>query len=118
MLVLTRYAGQYIAIGQDIDVWLIEINGSQARLGVQAPRAISIHRSEIAEANGLRTRLTAPIVSHDEATLGSRLSHISRALGALCRNHGSEIAFLDLAWKLKQEIDAHMGTLGNAGARD
>ena len=112
MLILTRYAGQYIAIGPDIDVWLIEIKGKEARIGIDAPRRLYVHRSEIAEANGFRTRLTAPIVTHEEATLGSRLSHISRALDALLHKHGHEIAFAETAWALKQKIDAHMGTLG------
>jgi carbon storage regulator len=49
MLILTRKLGEQIAIGDDIIVKLLEIKGNQVRLGVEAPRHISIHRQEIYE---------------------------------------------------------------------
>lgn len=47
MLVITRKLGERITIGDDIVITLIEIKGSQARIGIEAPREISIHRQEI-----------------------------------------------------------------------
>ena len=47
MLVITRKLGEKIMIGDDIVVTLLETKGSQARIGVEAPRNISIHRREI-----------------------------------------------------------------------
>jgi len=49
MLVITRKLGERIAIGDDITITLVEIKGSQARIGIEAPKNISIHRQEIYE---------------------------------------------------------------------
>lgn len=47
MLVLTRKPGQSIVIGEEIIVTVLEVRGDQVRLGVQAPRELSVHREEI-----------------------------------------------------------------------
>ena len=49
MLILTRKLGERIAIGDDITVTLLEIRGTQVKLGIEAPHSISIHRQEIYE---------------------------------------------------------------------
>jgi len=49
MLVITRKLGERIAIGDDISITLVEIKGTQVRLGIEAPKNISIHRQEIYE---------------------------------------------------------------------
>jgi carbon storage regulator len=49
MLILTRKAGEAIAIGDEIVVSILEIRGSQVRLGIRAPRTITVHRGEIFE---------------------------------------------------------------------
>ncbi len=49
MLILTRKQGESVAIGDDIQVTVVEIQGKQVRLGVRAPREISVHRQEIYE---------------------------------------------------------------------
>ncbi len=49
MLILTRKLGERIAIGDDISVTLLEIKGAQVKLGIEAPKSISIHRQEIYE---------------------------------------------------------------------
>ena len=49
MLILTRKLGERIAIGDDITVTLLEIRGTQVKLGIEAPQSISIHRQEIYE---------------------------------------------------------------------
>lgn len=46
MLVLRRRAGEAIAIGGDIEVEVIEISRTRVKLGVRAPRAISVSRRE------------------------------------------------------------------------
>ena len=46
-MVLTRKAGQSIAIGDDIEITLLEIDGGKVRLGIQAPRNVPVHRMEI-----------------------------------------------------------------------
>ena len=49
MLILTRKLGESIAIGDDIRVTLIEIQGRQVKIGVGAPKDVPIHRLEIYE---------------------------------------------------------------------
>ena len=49
MLILTRKLGERITIGNDITITLLEIKGSQIKLGIEAPQSISIHRQEIYE---------------------------------------------------------------------
>ena len=47
MLVLTRKSGEVITIGDNIRVQVVEIKGKQVRLGIDAPRELSIHRQEV-----------------------------------------------------------------------
>ena len=47
MLVLARKKGQSIMIGDDIEISVVDVQGDQVRLGINAPRKVSIHRKEI-----------------------------------------------------------------------
>jgi carbon storage regulator len=47
MLILTRRIGETIIIGDNIQATVLGIKGSQVRLGLDAPKEISIHREEI-----------------------------------------------------------------------
>ena len=49
MLVLTRKSGEKIIIGDDIVVTVLDVAGTQVRIGIEAPREIAVHRSEIYE---------------------------------------------------------------------
>ncbi len=49
MLILTRRAGETLRIGDEIEVTVIAINGSQVRIGINAPRDVAVDREEIAE---------------------------------------------------------------------
>lgn len=48
MLVLTRRVGETITIGSDITVTVLGVNGSQVRIGTNAPTEVAVHREEIA----------------------------------------------------------------------
>lgn len=50
MLVLSRKKNESIIIDDNIVVTVIEIRGDKVRLGIDAPREVPIHRSEIHEA--------------------------------------------------------------------
>lgn len=47
MLVLTRNEGQSIKVGDHIEVHISEINGSQVKVAINAPREVKILRSEL-----------------------------------------------------------------------
>lgn len=47
MLILTRKVGESVAIGDDIQISVVEIKGTQVKLGIRAPRDVTVHREEI-----------------------------------------------------------------------
>lgn len=47
MLVLSRKKGQGIMLGDNIELTIIEIQGDQVRIGINAPKNVSIYRKEI-----------------------------------------------------------------------
>lgn len=50
MLVLSRKRDESIVIGDEIRVMVIEIRGDKVRLGVNAPKEVTVHRQEVYEA--------------------------------------------------------------------
>ena len=49
MLALTRKKGESIIVGDNIEIVVLGITGEQVRLGIIAPKSISVHRKEIFE---------------------------------------------------------------------
>jgi carbon storage regulator CsrA len=47
MLVLTRKVGETIIIGDDVTVTVLGLVGNQIKIGVNAPKSVSVHREEI-----------------------------------------------------------------------
>lgn len=47
MLILTRRVGETVMIGDNVTVTVLGIKGNQVRLGVNAPKEVSVHREEI-----------------------------------------------------------------------
>lgn len=47
MLILSRRIGETIVIADNITITVLGIQGSQVRLGIQAPAEVSVHREEI-----------------------------------------------------------------------
>ncbi len=47
MLILTRKLGESIIVGDDVVITVLGVKGSQIRLGIDAPKHISVHREEI-----------------------------------------------------------------------
>ncbi|MCK9503143.1 MAG: carbon storage regulator CsrA [Porticoccaceae bacterium] len=47
MLILTRRVGETLVVGDDVTVTVLGVKGNQIRLGVNAPKDVSVHREEI-----------------------------------------------------------------------
>jgi carbon storage regulator len=50
MLVLSRQKDESIIIGDDVEVVIVDVRGDKVRLGITAPKNISVHRREVYEA--------------------------------------------------------------------
>ena len=47
MLILTRRVGENVVVGDDIVISVIEVRGDSVRIGIEAPRSLSVHREEV-----------------------------------------------------------------------
>ncbi len=47
MLILTRRVGEAVMIGEEVTVTVLGVKGNQVRIGVNAPKTVSVHREEI-----------------------------------------------------------------------
>jgi len=78
MLVLSRKINQSIMIGDDIRIVIVAVDRDQVKLGIEAPRAVPVHRSEVYEeirrANQEALGAAAPVVTGkaERATLRPR----------------------------------------------
>ena len=70
MLVLSRKRNESVVINENIVVTVVEVRGDRVRLGIQAPRDVPIHRSEILAAIQQEQAVAtteAPTSSEDQA---------------------------------------------------
>lgn len=66
MLILTRRPGEAIRIGDEVEIFLVAVNGNQVRLGIKAPKSVAVHREEI------YARIAARAVSEQPPTMGTQ----------------------------------------------
>ena len=65
MLVLSRQRDETIMIGDDIEVTVVDIRGDKVRLGINAPREVSVHRKEVYDAIRRENRAAAQVKPED-----------------------------------------------------
>lgn len=49
MLILTRRIGETLIVGDEVTVTVLGVKGNQVRIGVTAPKDVSVHRQEVYE---------------------------------------------------------------------
>ena len=47
MLILTRRLGENVIVGDDIVISILDVRGDSVRVGIQAPKSMSVHREEV-----------------------------------------------------------------------
>ena len=47
MLILSRLVNESIMVGDDIEIVIADVRGNEVRLGITAPKNVSVHRREI-----------------------------------------------------------------------
>lgn len=76
MLILTRKIGESIAIGDDIQIHVVDIRGTQVKLGILAPKDVEIYREEIylkiQEENRLAAQISTDALSSAEGLLSGK----------------------------------------------
>ncbi len=79
MLVLSRRRDETIMIGDEVEITVVDIRGDTVRLGINAPRNVSVHRKEIYDAIQaemmVAAKETAPSVP-DQGSVGNLLGSI------------------------------------------
>jgi carbon storage regulator len=70
MLILSRRIGETIMVGDDVAVTVLGIKGNHVRVGIAAPKDVSVHREEVYQrlkgrqsARSLKERLPEPFVA-------------------------------------------------------
>src|SRR4051812_15471625 len=69
MLVLSRTRDQTVVIGDDIEVTVVDIRGDKVRMGINAPRHVSVHRKEVYDQIKRENQTAAQIKPEDLTNL-------------------------------------------------
>ncbi len=77
MLVLSRKSGESITIGEDIVVTVVGVNGTQAKLGITAPRNVQVLREEVYQTMKEENRAAAGGLQH-LSVIDEVLEHLHR----------------------------------------
>jgi carbon storage regulator len=83
VLVLTRRIGEVLRIGDDIEVAVLAVNGQQVRIGIKAPRNITVDREEVAE------RKQREHAANDASKRTAQSAEILKVIG--CRNEPADL---------------------------
>ncbi len=71
MLILTRRIGETLRIGDDVSITVLDVQGNQVRIGVDAPKEIAVHRKEIYQRIQREKQAQAKTEVEEEITSGN-----------------------------------------------
>jgi carbon storage regulator len=74
VLVLSRRIGESVVIGNDVVVTVLEVRGDIIRLGIDAPREVTVHRQEVFEAIEAANQAAASPDTESVSALADALS--------------------------------------------
>jgi len=69
MLILTRRIGEVLRVGDEVSITVLGIKGNQVRIGIDAPKDVSVHREEIYQ------RIKNEGHVQEESTSGEQSTH-------------------------------------------
>ncbi len=72
MLILSRREGETIVIDGNIRVTVLEVRGDQVRIGIEAPRNVSVHRQEVFDQISARNIQASDVTAADLGRLAQR----------------------------------------------
>ena len=67
MLILTRRVGETVMIGDNVTVTVLGVKGNQIRIGIDAPRDVSVLREEISNRARPESAMRTPAGDYDDA---------------------------------------------------
>src|ERR1700710_1122369 len=88
MLVLSRQRNQAIIIGDEIEITVVDIRGDKVRLGINAPRSVSVHRKEIYDLVKLKNQSAAgaaPAAERSEPGSNGNAAHVGNGADPFLR---------------------------------
>lgn len=90
MLVLSRRRDETIMIGDEVEITVVDIRGDTVRLGINAPRNVSVHRKEIYDAIQAEMMVAAQETAPDQTAVGN-------LLGSMLKKQEENLSKLDSA---------------------
>lgn len=88
MLVLSRRKDETIMIGDSVEITVVDVRGDTVRLGITAPRSVSVHRKEIydaIQAENIAASQEAPPDTASVGGLGNLLKGVAGAAGEVIK---------------------------------
>jgi carbon storage regulator len=82
VLVLTRKLGESIVIGNHVRVTVLDMQGKQIRLGIDAPPEVSVHRGEVYERIEAENKAAATDTQHADLSMLTRVVKSNKPSGS------------------------------------